>query len=248
MFKIAVSDARSFKQAIDSIVNLIDEGQLEITKDAILLKAMDASQIAMVCFSMPRASFLEYDVQATSRIGVNFDNLSKILGRARPGEQLEISQDENKLTLKFLGDKKKRNFRLPMIDMPVGMQKEPKIEHDAFVKINAGNLKEMLKDAALVSSHITFEANESGFYADVKGDGTNLRTEYEKDTKEISELIAKAPSRSTFPLQYLDDIIKAAQDAGDVQISLKTNAPIKIDYEVEGAKVSYYLAPRIDSD
>ena len=248
MFKIVVSDARVFKHAIDSIVNLIDEGQLEIGKDGIGLKAMDASQIAMVCFFMPKDAFLEYDVPSTARVGVNFESLSKILGRTRGGEQLEISQDENKLSLSFMAEKKKRNFKLPMIDMPAGMQREPKIEHDAVVKMQGGNFKEMLKDAVLVSSHIAFEAKEEGFYADVKGDGTDLKLEFEKGAGEISEISVKAPSRATFPLQYLEDIVKASPDLGEIVVHLKSNAPLKIEYSVEGAKVSYYLAPRIDSD
>ncbi|MEM2963084.1 MAG: proliferating cell nuclear antigen (pcna) [Candidatus Anstonellales archaeon] len=248
MFRIVVSDARSFKGAIDSIVNLIDEGQLEFTTEGIRLKAMDTSQIAMVCFFMPKDVFLEYDVQSTSRVGINFDSLSKVLGRARAGEQLEVLEDENKLVLRFVAEKKKRSFKLPIIEMPSGIQKEPLIEHDAFVKITAAALKELLKDAALISSHITFEANDSGFFADVKGDGANLHSEYEKDSSEISEIIAKASSRATFPLQYLDDVTKAAPDTEEIEIKLKTNAPIKITYEVEGANVSYYLAPRLDSD
>ena len=56
------------------------------------------------------------------------------------------------------------------------------------------------------------------------------------------------PARATFPLQYLDDIVKACPDNAPLTIHLKTNAPLKVEYEVESAKVIYYLAPRIDSD
>jgi len=56
------------------------------------------------------------------------------------------------------------------------------------------------------------------------------------------------PARSTFPLQYLEDIVQACPDNAPLTIYLKTNAPLKVEYEVESAKVTYYLAPRIDSD
>ncbi|PIN83602.1 hypothetical protein COV61_02640, partial [Candidatus Micrarchaeota archaeon CG11_big_fil_rev_8_21_14_0_20_47_5] len=79
-------------------------------------------------------------------------------------------------------------------------------------------------------------------------DGTDLKLEFEKGAGEISEISVKAPSRATFPLQYLEDIVKASPDLGEIVVHLKSNAPLKIEYSVEGAKVSYYLAPRIDSD
>ncbi|MCL6088835.1 MAG: DNA polymerase sliding clamp, partial [Candidatus Marsarchaeota archaeon] len=62
MFRFVIEDARRFKSAIDSIVSLIDEGALDVTPAGLVLKAMDPSQIAMVCFSMPKAAFVEYEV------------------------------------------------------------------------------------------------------------------------------------------------------------------------------------------
>ncbi|MFH1470714.1 MAG: DNA polymerase sliding clamp, partial [Candidatus Micrarchaeota archaeon] len=48
MFEIQIDDARVWKNCIDAIVNLIEEGTLEIDTDGIRLRAMDPSQIAMV--------------------------------------------------------------------------------------------------------------------------------------------------------------------------------------------------------
>ena len=55
-------------------------------------------------------------------------------------------------------------------------------------------------------------------------------------------------AKATFPLQYLDDIVKACPDPSVLSIYLKSNAPVKIEYEVGSSKLLYYLAPRIDSD
>jgi DNA polymerase III sliding clamp (beta) subunit (PCNA family) len=57
MFKFSIDDARRFKDATDAIVNLIDEGQLEVGKEGLFLRAMDPSQIAMLVFSMPASTF-----------------------------------------------------------------------------------------------------------------------------------------------------------------------------------------------
>jgi proliferating cell nuclear antigen len=249
MFKFTVDDAKRYKNATDAIVNLIDEGQLEVGKDGLFLRAMDPSQIAMVAFAMPSSAFTSYEAPApSSKVGLNFDNIAKILSRSRGGEKLEISQAENKLQLKFFGEKRKRSFKVPVLDMPAGATKEPALQHDVSVKVSSTHFKESLRDAALVSSHITLAADENGFSIEVHGDSSDLTEENEKQSEEIIEMKVGKPARATFPLQYLDDIVKACPENAPLMIHLKSNAPLKIEYEVESAKVVYYLAPRIDSD
>jgi proliferating cell nuclear antigen len=222
---------------------------LEVGKEGLFLRAMDPSQIAMVSFSMPKSAFAEYDAPAPSaKIGLDFDNLSKILGRTRGNEKLEISQVENKVQLRFVGAKRKRSFKVPVLDLPAGANKEPTVQHDAIVKVSSTHFRETLRDAALVGSHITLEANPEGFSIEVHGDSSDLTEESEKSSEEIIEMKVDKPAKATFPLQYLDDIVKAAPENAAITIHLKTNAPLKVEYELESAKVAYFLAPRIDSD
>jgi len=246
MLEIEIEDARYWKNCIDSIVNLIDEGNLEIGTNGISLKAMDPSQIAMVSFSIPKSSFSKYKVDETTKIGINFDNMSKVLSRSRGKDKLMMMVDENKLVLEFLGDDK-RNFKLPLIDVQEGAQKEPKIEFDALVKIKAGQFKEILGDAALLSSHVVLEASSKGFFVEVHGDSGDLRVEREKTGEATLNIEVKKDSRATFPLQFLGDMVKACPDDESLSLHLKTNAPIKVEYGIGDAKLIYYLAPRIET-
>ncbi|MCX8175324.1 MAG: proliferating cell nuclear antigen (pcna) [Candidatus Micrarchaeota archaeon] len=248
-FRFVVGDVRRYKNAIDAIVNLIAEGQLEVGRDGLFLRAMDPSQVAMVSFSMPSSSFSEYEAPLPpAKVGLNFDNLSKILSRVREGERLEISQGENKVQLRFISTKRKRSFKVPILDMPAGATKEPSVQHDVIVKVNGGHFRESLRDAELVGVHITLEATEKGFAIEVHGDSTDLTEESEMHSEEVIEMKMNKPARATFPLEYLVDMVKACPENSPLTLYLKSNAPLKMEYEVEGAKVVYYLAPRIESD
>jgi proliferating cell nuclear antigen len=172
--------------------------------------------------------------------------MSKILSRSRGKDRLMMMLDENKLVLEFIGDDK-RNFKLPLIDVQEGMQKEPKIEFDAVVKIKAGQLKEILGDAALLSSHVVLEASNKGFFVEVHGDSGDLRVEREKTGEATQNIDVKKDSRATFPLQFLGDMVKACPDDEVLSLNLKTNAPIKVEYDIKDAKLVYYLAPRIET-
>jgi len=246
MLEIEIEDAKAWKSCIDSIVNLIDEGSFEITSNGISLKAMDPSQIAMVSFSIPKSAFSSYKIDETTKLGINFDSMSKILARSRGKDKLKMMLDENKLVLEFLGEDK-RSFKLPLINVQEGAQKEPRIEFDAVVKIKAGQFKEILGDAALLSSHIVLEASSKGFSVEVHGDSGDLRVERDKTGEATQHIEVKKDSRATFPLQFMEDMVKACPDDGVLSLNLKTNSPIKVEYSIGEAKLVYYLAPRIET-
>ncbi|VVC01292.1 DNA polymerase sliding clamp [uncultured archaeon] len=248
MFRFVIEDARKFKSAIDSVVALIDEGALDITPSGLVLKAMDPSQIAMVCFSMPKTAFVEYEVGDAVRVGLNFDNLSKILSRAQAGEKLEIAQEENKILIRFYEGKHKRSFKVPVLEMPLGAGREPNLVADCDIQMLGGTLKDHLRDAALVSTHVSLQAGSEGFKLECHGDSSDLLVEEEKDSPTLIKLTSTSPAKATFPLQYLEDISKGCPESAPITLHLKSNSPLKVEYEVEGAKLAYYLAPRIDSD
>jgi len=250
-FELAVDDVKFFKQCVDAIVNLIDEGTLELGPDEVGVRAMDPSQIAMVVFSLPKKAFSAYKVAGESmRIGVNFSELGKVLARARSGDKLTLKKDENKLVLEFKGEGHRRKFSLPLLEAGAAAQREPKIEHDALVKMKGGEFKDLLRDVALVSTHLTLEAKGNSFSVFARGDSAELESEAEKSEKKGSafEVDAKKEARATFPLQYLDDIVKACPEDSILTTHLRTNAPVKIEYKIGDASLTYYLAPRIESE
>jgi proliferating cell nuclear antigen len=248
MFRFTIADPKKFKMAVDGIVNLVDEATLEVKEDGLSLMAMDPSQISMVCFKMPKQAFNEYEVSTEQRVGINFSNLSKILTRINPSERLEISEEENKLNVKFIGGKKRRAFKLPILDMNQPIGREPKINPGAIVKMQSQNFKEKLKDAALVSTHVTLIANEQGFKIEAHGESSDLISEEEKDSEGIISIELHKEAKATFLIDYLDDITRACPDNNPLTIYLEKERPIKIEYEIIDAKLQYYLAPRIEND
>lgn len=246
--KLVVQDAPVLKAAIDSIVCLVEEGQFEIKQDGIYLKAMDPSQISMVSFTMPKAAFLEYVVPEERKLGLDFTQLANVLSRGKKGEKAELSVEEGRFVIKFYGEKHRRTFKVPLIETGERVQREPNIVFKNFAKIKADALKETLKDAKLISSHVRLQITPEQFVVDVRGENGDVKAEFEKGGAEVVDLKATEPARATFPLQYLEDMVKAAGTNAVVTAYLETDRPLKVEYDVEGAKVVYYLAPRIETE
>ncbi len=246
--RIVVQDAPALKAAVDSIVCLVEEGQFEVKPDGLHLKAMDPSQISMVSFTMPKEAFIEYSVPEEMKIGADIGQLANVLARGKKGEKAELTVEEGRLVVKFFGEKHKRTFKVPLIETGDRVQREPKIEFTNTAKIRAEALKETLKDAKLISSHVRLQLTPEQFIVDVRGESGDVRAEFDKGSPELPELTVASGAKATFPLQYLEDMVKATSASSTVTVNMETDRPLRLGYDVEGAKVVYYLAPRIETE
>lgn len=246
--KLVVQEAPVLKSAVDSIVSLVEEGQFEVREDGLHLKAMDPSQISMVSFTMPKDAFTEYNVAETVKIGIDIGQLSNILSRGKKGEKAELTTEEGRLIVRFYAEKRRRTFKIPLIEIGDSVQREPKIEFKSYAKVRADSLKETLKDAKLISSHVRLGIDKERFRVDVRGENGDVKAEFEKGGNEVEDITTDKEVRATFPLQYLEDMVKATNASSVVQINLETDRPLKLEYEIEGAKVVYFLAPRIETE
>lgn len=247
MFEIKIEDARYWKSCIDSIVSLIDEGSFSITKEGISLKAMDPSSISMVSFFIPNKAFSTYEVDKNTSVGLNLENLGKILASSRLGEQLLMKESGNKLHLEFIGKNSKRRYKLPIIDVKKEPDKEPKIEFESVIELRAESLREILKDANLLSTHIGFKTDKDSFVVLAKGDAGELEEEHVSNADVIKKITVTKPSLATFNLDYLERMISACPSTSPMTLSIKTEDPVKIDYKIGEASVSYFLAPYMES-
>lgn len=247
-FKITLDDARFWKNCIDSVSSLITEGVFEISPEGIKLRAMDPSQIAMVVFNVGKEAFVEYAADGVSNIGLNLEDLSKILARTRGKEKLVMELDENnKFVIEFISDTK-RKFRIPILDIDSNApleSKVEKIEFDVSMGFSAANLKEILKDVSLISTNLAFNAADNVVVVEAHGDSGDIKEELKKEN--LNTFTIKQPAKSVFSLKYLIDITNPCPSESIVNISMKTNAPMKLEYAINEAKLVYYLAPRIES-
>jgi len=242
MFSAVISDTKSWKNSIDAIVALIDEGTLQIDKDGIKLRAMDPSQIALVDFELPAKAFEKYDVDKPISIGIDFTELSKITKRSRIEDKIELSLD-TRLKMIFRGETT-RDFNISVIESTANPPKEPNIDFTSEVKINPNIIKEALKDAELVSNHVALKI-DSGF--SIRADGDTGSVDIKFPQENVLSINVKKESRAVFSLDHLTNILRAAELPSVVTIKLKSDAPIRIEYSLGNGRVIYYLAPRIES-
>jgi proliferating cell nuclear antigen len=246
-----MADAKLLRDMITAISILIDEATFKIDPEGIKLRAMDPSRVAMVDFEWPKTIFDEYTATEPTKMCINISEMLKLLKRAGKDEVVELSLDEKtgKLQIKITG-KYSRNFTMPTLEASEEEVPTPKITFNVKAKVTTQGLSQAIEDAQLVSDHVRIEADNDKLVLNAAGDLMGATITLQKGSDALLELEAKEPSKATFSLSYLSEIIKEASATSDIAtLEFSTDMPIKIDFQqAKEGKLTFYLAPRIETE
>ena len=249
MFKVKMADAKFLKDMIATISTLIDEATFDITPDAIKLRAMDPSRVAMIDFEWPKTVFDEYTASETMKMCINVSELLKLLKRAGKDESVELSLDEKTGRLQMtIKGKYTRTFNMPTLEAIEEEVPTPKVAFNAKAKATTEGLREAIEDAVLVSDHVRIQADNEKLIMNATGDLMGATIELKKGSDALLDLQTQEPTKATFSLSYLAEIIKAASATSEIAtLQFANDMPIQIDFhQPKEGKLTYYLAPRIE--
>ncbi|HLC36848.1 MAG TPA: proliferating cell nuclear antigen (pcna) [archaeon] len=237
---IELKRAMLWQKVIASISSLISEGNLRFSDKGIGFKAIDPSQIVLVDFFLDKKNFEKYEVEP-SLIGVDLAELNKIMQRASTEDRLSMELSESELNLNLEGDLS-RHFKLPLIDLNEDEIKIPEASFEAKIEVNARNLKEALKDAALFGSSIILKVSKGKLMLEARGSQGQLKT-IVKGAK--ASVAGKDEIVSKYSLNYLINILKEAENEKKVFLEIKSDSPIKVSYNLGESTIQFHLAHMI---
>jgi proliferating cell nuclear antigen len=250
MFKAVLADSRVWKNIIESISTLVEEGVFIADPSGIKLRAMDPSRVAMVDMELPKAAFESYECAAEMPIGVNFEDMKNIMKRAGSGEKLELEKgdDEARLKIRFKG-KSSRTFSLPLLDLGKEELSAPRIPFNVTVKTPAGTLLDAIKDAEVVSDFVKVAAEEGILKVSATGDRGEVDVVITKESGELLSIELKEPAHALYSLTYLGKMMVASSLSEISVVMFSTDMPLRLDFNLSsGGKIVYYLAPRMESE
>ena len=246
-----MEDAKLWKNLVSAISTLIDEVGFNATPDGIELRAMDPSHVAMVDFYWPKIAFDEYECDRPTKVAFNVKEMLKLLRRVKGDEDLELTLDEKsgKIVIKIKG-KYLRIFNIAILDITSEEVPTPKISFNTKVKLTTENLREAIDDASLVSDNIKLESSSGKLSFRASGDTGSAVIEMDKESAALLDIEVKENSKSTFSLNYLSNIVREASSLSEiVTIEFSNNMPVRLDFELlQQGKLSYYVAPRIETE
>ena len=249
MFKVRMADAKTLKDMITAISTLVDEASFDLSPDGIKLRAMDPSRVAMVDFEWPKTVFDEYACSGPMKMCINISELLKLLRRSGKDESVELALDEKTGRLKItIKGNYTRTFNMPTLEAMEEEVPTPKVTFNVKAEVTTEGLRQALEDAALVSDHVRIEADNEKLMMNASGDLMGANIELKKGGAALLNLETKEPSKATFSLSYLSEIVKAAAATSEIAtVEFSTDMPVRLDFkQPQEGKLSYFLAPRIE--
>ncbi|MFA4907228.1 MAG: proliferating cell nuclear antigen (pcna) [archaeon] len=238
---IELKDALLWQKSVNAISSFISEGNFRFNDKGISFRALDPSQIVLVNYFVEKKVFDKFEIEPTY-IGVDISELAKIMNRAMLGDRLVMDVNDSEISMRLEGDLS-RNFKLPLIDVSDEEVRLPETKFDARIEIPGKVLKEALKDASLFGSSVTLRVKGSHLTIEARGTHGNLKTTADQSKKVTVKASGEIVSK--YSLNFLQNIVKEADSEKIVTMELKSDAPMKVSYDIGPSKVQYFLAHMI---
>ncbi|MCK5046368.1 MAG: proliferating cell nuclear antigen (pcna), partial [Candidatus Heimdallarchaeota archaeon] len=245
--KMILADAKIWKNIIESLT-LLDEANFIASERGIELRAMDPSRVAMVDFFLPASAFEEYECSEVTRLGINLDEMTQIMRRAGTSDTLQMELEGTaKLVMTFEGQNV-RSFGISLLDLGESEYPAPTIDSKVKIKLTADALQQAVKDAEIIGDHIRIVAEDHGITLSASSETKDVKVIIEKDSDVIAEFNVREESSAMYSLSYLSEMTKAIKASELVMIAFSASMPIQLEFPiVAGGKLTYYLAPRIET-
>jgi proliferating cell nuclear antigen len=243
MFMLKVSDGKMLKDLLSAASTVVDEATFRLEPEGLRLCALDPSRVALVEVDAPKSAFDEYQCSEPFKLCVSLSQLLKVLKRAGKGEAVEVALEAEKLRVTISGGYT-RSFTLPTLQPSEDEPPAINVQFTAKAKVDSVGLKQAIEDVELVGDMVTVQADADRLCLEAAGQTSNATIQLDKGSGVLVSLEVTQPSRATYSLNYLAEIVKAAS-AGIASLELASDMPLKIEYQ-STARLTFHLAPRVE--
>ena len=157
---------------------------------------MDFSHVALVCLNLSMEGFETYRCDSNIVLGVNIQNLAKVMKLADPSDSVTLQAEQDPQTLKITFENPKSGriteFALNLISLDIEHLSIPETEYNALVTINSSEFQKICKELASLADELIIQTNPDEVVLSVEGtagSGFIKLTANDSDRKEEQTLI-----------------------------------------------------------
>lgn len=252
-FKIKKENSKIMKSIVETISSIIDETKITISKKEFIIEAMDPSRICLLRMILKKNDFDEFECSGKFSICINLGDLDKIMKRCGNNEALTLSYDDVtrklKIQMKREESTRARTFSLATLESEiedVPLDNLMGLEYTTRFKISPDIMIEAIKDAEIYSEILNIKSEENCGLTFIST-GQIGEMEYQLGSDDLIEENILDKEASAYSLTFLKNILKISSITEALEISLKTDHPLKMDFSLlEGGKLLYWMAPRVE--
>lgn len=191
-------------------------------------------------------------------LGINTSIFFKILSAREKTQEIHIqyidSEKNDNLLINFINGKDKndfdRHFDMPLVDITSDVWEIPQIEYQAEFTLSSAKFAAVVTHLKMFGDTMEFLCTEDI----IKITSDSNHTGKMSVDININELTSYAIEEGgelkiSYSLNYINNICQFHKICKEIEISIVEDNPMKISYDIsDGAKVLFYLAPKMSDD
>lgn len=238
---VTLESPKKLVDAISIVSELVTEVRLKFLEEGLSIVAVDPANVAMIIFKMSKESFSKYEINKEV-MGINLDDLKKILKRTTTASSLNFESEENQLKITIL-DKSKRTFTLSLIDTSTEEKNEPNLDFACKIEMDSSDLAQTIEDCFVVADSCLISSKNNEFIISATGSINSTKSEFSSDIISVT-----GEGRSKYSLEYLMKFIKATKISNNVNLKFSDNYPLRMEFVGDQLGIAFILAPRVEND
>jgi len=238
----------TFEAIFKAIATITDEANFHVSKEGLTLRMMDTSHVAMIDFKYVSNRLDEYLFDVEGSFKFDIEEMQKIIKRADKEDSItiETNPDKAKVTVTIAGGYE-RIFNLPLLEASEEQVPVPKIEWRTTIKTTVEAIKKALGDVALVTDHVKILTDKETVKFEGRGDLAEADITLKKGSDQLFNIETDEHTTAVYSLSYLQSFTNAVKDTV-ATISYATDLPLKFDVSNGLGNITFYLAPRIETE
>ncbi|XP_070544247.1 uncharacterized protein [Ptychodera flava] len=258
MFEAKLVQGSLLKKVLESIKDLVTDGNWDCSSTGMSLQAMDSSHVSLVSLLLKSDGFQNFRCDRNITLGMNIGSLSKVIKCAGNDDSITIRSPDSGDTVNFLFESpnqdKVSDYELKLLDIDTEHLGIPETDYCAVVSMPSAEFQRICRDLSQIGDSVIVSANKEGVQFSTSGDlGTGnvtlkQNTSVDKEEDQVS-ITLQEKVQLTFALRYLNFFTKATPLSPQVTLSMSCDVPLVVEYKIaDMGYIRYYLAPKLEED
>jgi len=257
MFQARLEEGVVLKKIIEAIKELVSTVNIDVSSTGLSIQAMDSSHVALVALNLKESGFQNYRALKAMTLGLNIQNLSKIMKCAGNDDIITLKAEEDPSNITFVFENSKSDkvseFNLNLLTIDSEQLSIPETEYSSIVTMNSAEFTRICREMSQINETVTIETSKESIKFSVTGEigGGNITIQGNASEKKEEQTILEVdePVSLSFALRYLNLFNKASNLSTQVRLSMSADTPLVVEYVMETlGSLRFYLAPKITED
>ena len=193
-------------------------------------------------------------------IGISSSILFKILNSREKTQKITINYDriynQDKLNIHFTGGENKeefdKHFEVSLINIDGEWMEIPDMDYQAELTLSSYNFANIINQLKMFGTNLEINCSENKIILCASSpENGKMFVEINIEDLTAFSINEGETVKLSFSLQYLHNICLYNKLSKEIELKFSENVPIKITYNIFGdeeAKMTFYLAPKINDD